>query len=830
MRLEFESNTTAIPFVENETVNQSVSSEAENLLREGVKAAQEGRRAEAKQTLLLVTEIEPNNENAWLWLASISEYPEELLVFLNNVLKINPINERALNWKKATQSLLAKTLVQRGVDASKDNRNDFAKQCFEQALEQDAENEMAWLWLASVADSNEEKAAYFEKVLSLNPNNETAQASLSSLNSQKAEMLFAEAITAAVEGNHREAQEMLANVLEQNSELEEAWVLKAHLAGSFEERAESLLKVSALNPENELAKASLASWRMFVEKAAPPVKDAEELHSVPEENAIEEVFAESETDEISNEFSGENEAENQMSDSDLEISEDQEVFAENYSFNEEYAAPDNPTQDLNSYINFEQQEYFEAAQEAEEVLQEITENEAEFSFELEENQANYEDLQDSAVSFEAEESVELKEDLAAEVEAEEEEMNWAFADAPADYELKSQTGEDFAVESEQMQVEEDSADADNEPEMSFEAPEEMAAETAFEEVQPIYQESFEAKEASYFEEAENDEWKDTSPNVFIGYLSQESEDVSTEMQAAESSQIEEFELRRAVEESVSEEVYEVEESQDFAPEAVAESVAEMPTVTFSHQAVEMMLCPFCNGENEKQVFSCGSCQTVLTLTDLETLLNQSQANKEILEQAVESLEREHESYGLNAEQLAYLGIGQINLKNYRNGFMYLQEAVHMNPSNVVLDAQVNALAIRLAEMEKQQSIHDSMPKNCKILVVDDSPTVRKLISGKLEKCGHEVICAVDGLDALEKLNDLTPDLILLDITMPRMDGYQVCKEIRGNEATKDVPVVMISGKDGFFDKVRGRMAGTSGYITKPFGPETLMRTVETYLE
>jgi len=65
--------------------------------------------------------------------------------------------------------------------------------------------------------------------------------------------------------------------------------------------------------------------------------------------------------------------------------------------------------------------------------------------------------------------------------------------------------------------------------------------------------------------------------------------------------------------------------------------------------------------------------------------------------------------------------------------------------------------------------------------------------------------------------------------MPRMDGYEVCKQIRANPAGKDLPVVMISGKDGFFDKVRGRMAGSTGYVTKPFGPETLMKALETYL-
>ena len=86
----------------------------------------------------------------------------------------------------------------------------------------------------------------------------------------------------------------------------------------------------------------------------------------------------------------------------------------------------------------------------------------------------------------------------------------------------------------------------------------------------------------------------------------------------------------------------------------------------------------------------------------------------------------------------------------------------------------------------------------KILVVDDSVTIRKLISGKLEKSGYETICAVDGVDALDMLEELVPDLVLLDIAMPRMDGYQVCKLIRENKKTADIPVIMVSGNDGFF--------------------------------
>ena len=114
------------------------------------------------------------------------------------------------------------------------------------------------------------------------------------------------------------------------------------------------------------------------------------------------------------------------------------------------------------------------------------------------------------------------------------------------------------------------------------------------------------------------------------------------------------------------------------------------------------------------------------------------------------------------------------------------------------------------------------------MVVDDSPTVRKLVAIKLEKHGHRVILAVDGMDALSKLNEEVPDLILLDITMPRLDGYQLCKIIKSNAAYKHIPVVMLSGKDGFFDKVRGRMAGSAAYITKPFEPETLLSTIDAY--
>ena len=240
-------------------------------------------------------------------------------------------------------------------------------------------------------------------------------------------------------------------------------------------------------------------------------------------------------------------------------------------------------------------------------------------------------------------------------------------------------------------------------------------------------------------------------------------------------------------------------------------------------------CSFCHFENELQAFECTSCHATLTLSDIESLLSNTHCDREVIQHAVTQMEAEWNLREFTEHELTALGIGHFNLNNFAAGFKYLQEASRSNANNVMLAGQVNTLAIRLDEISRQTENYDARAVGKTILVVDDSPTVRKLIAGKLEKSGHKVVCAVDGVDALARLSEGLPDLVLLDITMPRMDGYEVCKQIRANPDAQNLPVVMISGKDGFFDKVRGRMAGSTGYVTKPFGPETLMKALETYL-
>lgn len=116
-----------------------------------------------------------------------------------------------------------------------------------------------------------------------------------------------------------------------------------------------------------------------------------------------------------------------------------------------------------------------------------------------------------------------------------------------------------------------------------------------------------------------------------------------------------------------------------------------------------------------------------------------------------------------------------------------------------------------------------------VLVVDDSPTIRKVVTLILGRKGFEVAVAANGLEALSVMSKKIPDLIFLDITMPRMDGYQLCKIIRNKAKTKNIPIVMLTAKDGFFDKVKGRMAGATGYITKPFDAVQLIQAVDKYL-
>jgi twitching motility two-component system response regulator PilG len=116
----------------------------------------------------------------------------------------------------------------------------------------------------------------------------------------------------------------------------------------------------------------------------------------------------------------------------------------------------------------------------------------------------------------------------------------------------------------------------------------------------------------------------------------------------------------------------------------------------------------------------------------------------------------------------------------------------------------------------------------KVMVIDDSNTIRKTAEIFLRQAGAQVVLAEDGFDALAKINDHQPNVVFCDILMPRLDGYQTCALIKKNARFGATPVIMLSSKDGLFDRARGRMVGSDEYLTKPFTKDSLLKAVATH--
>jgi len=116
----------------------------------------------------------------------------------------------------------------------------------------------------------------------------------------------------------------------------------------------------------------------------------------------------------------------------------------------------------------------------------------------------------------------------------------------------------------------------------------------------------------------------------------------------------------------------------------------------------------------------------------------------------------------------------------------------------------------------------------KVMIIDDSSTIRKSAEMFLKSSGCEVILAEDGFEAMHKIVDNQPDIIFIDIVMPRLDGYQACMLIKKNPIYQSIPVIMLSSKDGLFDKAKGRIAGSNDYLTKPFSSENLIDFIQKY--
>ncbi len=133
------------------------------------------------------------------------------------------------------------------------------------------------------------------------------------------------------------------------------------------------------------------------------------------------------------------------------------------------------------------------------------------------------------------------------------------------------------------------------------------------------------------------------------------------------------------------------------------------------------------------------------------------------------------------------------------------------------------------ESQAAEAAEQSEQLNVKVMVIDDSKTIRRSAETLLKKAGCEVITAVDGFEALAKITEHRPDIIFVDIMMPRLDGYQTCALIKNNTAFKATPVIMLSSKDSIFDRAKGRIVGSERYLTKPFSREDLIGAIKNYV-
>jgi twitching motility two-component system response regulator PilG len=253
-------------------------------------------------------------------------------------------------------------------------------------------------------------------------------------------------------------------------------------------------------------------------------------------------------------------------------------------------------------------------------------------------------------------------------------------------------------------------------------------------------------------------------------------------------------------------------------------------------------CPFCWFPFARGSYLCPNCGGHLTVND-RLLKSAPVGDKRILQETVDRFNR---AIGRekNAKAHYYLGLTHLNLANWEDALTHLDKSVKLAPTNksyayqlqTLLNHMASAKAIPANELcfqqqasDQPQLIRESPVKRKKILVVEDSSTIRKVISVTLGQTGYEIIEAGDGLEALSKLNETGPDLILLDIILPKMDGYKILSIIKGNPDFCDIPVIMLTSKDGILNKVKGKMAGSAAYLTKPFDPSQLVETIERHL-
>lgn len=255
----------------------------------------------------------------------------------------------------------------------------------------------------------------------------------------------------------------------------------------------------------------------------------------------------------------------------------------------------------------------------------------------------------------------------------------------------------------------------------------------------------------------------------------------------------------------------------------------------------MRRCPFCWSPLERKAKRCHYCNGRLVITDA---LNHDDLDALDSNSFIDSVTRYTNVIAreTNANAYYFLSLANCNLKKTDEALDLLNEACRNYPDNQFIEQQLNIVLNHVAqrltkyenikpEAEKKPDASDTpvAADKKKILVVQNSPTTRKVVVMTLKQEGFLMIEAQDGLEALSKIDEERPDLVLLDTVLPKMDGYKILSIIKENKELKDMPVIMLTSKGGFLDKFKGKLAGSSAYLTKPFEPKDLVSMVKKHI-
>jgi twitching motility two-component system response regulator PilG len=276
---------------------------------------------------------------------------------------------------------------------------------------------------------------------------------------------------------------------------------------------------------------------------------------------------------------------------------------------------------------------------------------------------------------------------------------------------------------------------------------------------------------------------------------------------------------------------------------IREDVKKLSLAKSHIKSEQVRRCPFCWSPVDTKAVQCQYCKAHLFIHDRFFSADKN-ANPEIMESAIERYTRVI-GREKNINAYYYLSIAHLNLQRWEETLNLFHKTVRLAPEKKVFADQLRKLLNHMALESSTDSFEKDMPapgaarnkdtsdssgaEKKKILVVEDSPTTRKVISITLGQKGYDIIEARDGLEALSRLNEDRPDLILLDIILPKMDGYKILSIIKDNALFKDIPVIMLTSKDGMINKWKGKRAGAAAYLTKPFKPEILVESIEKYL-